>query len=582
MAFPAGTPTVTLVGTIPSAVAGTPFKGKLICKPSAYLVDAGRNAVYPGGGSVSFDDAGSFSVVLLPCDAAGVEPTGWRWYLDLQPSGGTRVVFYANITGTGTVHFDDLVPVPAPNGGPGNGGSAVTSVNGKTGVVVLSATDVGADATGTASSAVAAHTAATDPHGDRATAASALAAHEADTTAVHGISDTSALETSIGAAAKVTAHAGATDPHGDRSYADNKFATQAALGTVDGFVNNALTRVSAIEGGTAWLAGLQVAGNAIVSGGDLTVSDFAKGYRFRRGGSALDFEATGADMILSNWSGTGFNGTQHSYMRFASNALASQLAGLVEFVDGLYGTARHTLDGTANKVGFHGATPVTRQTITGSRGDGSAYTNLLTALATLGLVTDSSTAGPAGPGWADRPVDQNLLAWTYDPNMAGHVTAQSNAGVAGRVTLVRIILRETITWSNIWIGLAGVDAAAVLSNCYLGVYDSSGTLRGVTADISTSLMSGATAKALPLTAPFSAAAGTYFIAMLLNGTWATNSLTFKSSGAGISVNAGLTAPNLRYSNLLTGQTSLPGSLTLSSQSTSIISTGWASQWYGVS
>ncbi|MFJ9645023.1 collagen-like protein [Streptomyces sp. NPDC101206] len=200
--------------------------------------------------------------------------------------------------------------------------------------------------------------------------------------------------------------------------------------------------------------------------------------------------------------------------------------------------------------------------------------------------------GPAGPQGAqgpagqaaqeDRPSEQNLLAWTYDPSMAGHVTAQSVGGVAGRITLVRIVIRSQITWSNIWIGLAGIDAGATLSNCYLGVYDTTGTLRGITADISSSLMTGATAKALPLVTPFQAAPGFYFIAMLLNGTWATNSLTFKSSGAGISVNAGLTAPNLRYSNLLTGQTSLPSTITLANQSTSIINTGWASQWYGVS
>ncbi|MBT2468288.1 hypothetical protein J7E97_10460 [Streptomyces sp. ISL-66] len=166
--------------------------------------------------------------------------------------------------------------------------------------------------------------------------------------------------------------------------------------------------------------------------------------------------------------------------------------------------------------------------------------------------------------------------------MAGHVTAQSNGGVAGRITLVRIILREDITWSNVWIGLAGLVAAAVLSNCYLGVYSAAGTLLGTTTDISASLMTGATAKALPLVTPFAAAAGTYFIAILLNGTWAPNSLTFKASGAGVSVNAGLTAPNLRYSNTLTSQTSLPSSLTLSGQLTSFINTGWASQWYGVS
>ncbi|MFD5419496.1 hypothetical protein ACFWJT_15905 [Streptomyces sp. NPDC127069] len=182
----------------------------------------------------------------------------------------------------------------------------------------------------------------------------------------------------------------------------------------------------------------------------------------------------------------------------------------------------------------------------------------------------------------DLPSEQGLLAWTFDPSMAGHVTAQSNAGVAGRITLVRIMIRRTITWSSIWIGLAGVDAGASLANCYLGVYDSSGTLKGATADISASLMSGASPKALALAAPFVATPGAYFIAMLLNGSWTTNSLTFKASGAGISVNANLAAPNLRYSSVLTGQTSLPASLALANQSQSIITTGWASQWYGVS
>lgn len=122
MAFPVGTPTVTLVGTIPSAVAGTAYRGKIVCKPSAYLVDAGRNAVYPGGGSATFASDGTFSVVLLPCDASGVQPEGWRWFLDLQPTGGTRVQFYANITGTGTVQYSDITPVPAPGGGSGGGG----------------------------------------------------------------------------------------------------------------------------------------------------------------------------------------------------------------------------------------------------------------------------------------------------------------------------------------------------------------------------------------------------------------------------------------------------------------------------
>ncbi|MFL4947496.1 hypothetical protein ACJ6WE_09000 [Streptomyces sp. MMS24-I31] len=185
---------------------------------------------------------------------------------------------------------------------------------------------------------------------------------------------------------------------------------------------------------------------------------------------------------------------------------------------------------------------------------------------------------------SDLPSEQGLLAWTYDPNQAGHVTAQSNAGVAGRITLTRIILRKAITWSNIWVGLAGVDTGATLANNYLGVYDNAGNLKGATADLSSQLIVAGNAKALPfaLTAPFTAPPGIYFIAMLLNGTWTTNSFTFKCSGAGSSTNAGLSAPNLRYSSVLTGQTSLPSTISLASQATTIITTGWASQWYGVS
>ncbi|MFG2617824.1 collagen-like protein [Streptomyces sp. NPDC048507] len=202
-------------------------------------------------------------------------------------------------------------------------------------------------------------------------------------------------------------------------------------------------------------------------------------------------------------------------------------------------------------------------------------------------VVKTSGSGPSASGIDlaqayPLPSDQGLLAWTGDPNDAGHVTAQSNAGVAGRITLVKMQIRKSITWSRIWFGLAGVDTGATLANCYLGVYDSTGTLKGVTADISSNLMSGATGKSVDLVTPFTASPGEHFVALLLNGTWGTNVLTFKATGAGITVNCGLSAPRLRYSNLLTGQTSLPATLDLTQQSTSIINTGWASQWYGVS
>lgn len=121
MPFPTGTPTVTLTGTLPSAVGGGPYTGTIVLTPSTELIDAERHAIYPGGGTVALDENGSFSVQLIPNDAAGIEPTGWRWRIDLQPAGGGRVIFWTDIHGPNgaTVHLDELLPVPAPDGTPG-------------------------------------------------------------------------------------------------------------------------------------------------------------------------------------------------------------------------------------------------------------------------------------------------------------------------------------------------------------------------------------------------------------------------------------------------------------------------------
>ncbi len=82
-------------------------------------------------------------------------------------------------------------------GGSGGGGGAVDSVNGQLGHVVLDAADVGADAAGTATSAVAAHTGAADPHPQYLTGAEGDAAYDA----------------SGAATSAVAAHVAASDPH---------------------------------------------------------------------------------------------------------------------------------------------------------------------------------------------------------------------------------------------------------------------------------------------------------------------------------------------------------------------------------
>ncbi len=50
-----------------------------------------------------------------------------------------------------------------------------------------------------------------------------------------------------------------------------------------------------------------------------------------------------------------------------------------------------TVGGSGKQVGFYGATPASKPTVSGSKGGNAALASLLTALANLGLITDSTT-----------------------------------------------------------------------------------------------------------------------------------------------------------------------------------------------
>jgi hypothetical protein len=189
----------------------------------------------------------------------------------------------------------------------------------------------------------------------------------------------------------------------------------------------------------------------------------------------------------------------------------------------------------------------------------------------------------ASPMWV--PADNNLIWATVNPLQAGNTDTLlvANAGV---VTLQRVLLRTAATLTNILFGVSGVDnTSPAFSNCYLGLYDSNGTRRAVTADLS-SVINVALLHTVAFTAPYAAPAGEYFIGLVLNGTWtggtASTTWNLKATGGGVTANSGLAAPHLYMSNMLTGQTTLPSSITLANQSTSLITGGWGSQWYGLS
>lgn len=181
--------------------------------------------------------------------------------------------------------------------------------------------------------------------------------------------------------------------------------------------------------------------------------------------------------------------------------------------------------------------------------------------------------------WTDS--DNNLVWANYQPELAGTSTNPIIATAPGKLTLHRAMIRTARTITNVLFGLSAVDVTGPISNSFIGLYDSTGTLRASTADISATLMSSATVKTVPFTSPYAAPAGEYFLALLLNGTWST-SLQFKSCGGGVTSNAGLAAPHLVLSSMSSGLTSLPSAITLSSQATALITGGWGSQWYGLS
>ena len=119
--------------------------------------------------------------------------------------------------------------------------------------------------------------------------------------------------------------------------------------------------------------------------------------------TATNANATGNGLIARG-GGTGTTAGSFGVVGDANARFAVLGSGRLEFGDGtaaadtnLYRSAANVLKtddalSIAGNVGFYGTTPAAKPTVTGSRTDGTALTSLLTALATLGLITDSTTA----------------------------------------------------------------------------------------------------------------------------------------------------------------------------------------------
>ncbi|MFJ3173803.1 hypothetical protein ACIPJK_23890, partial [Streptomyces roseus] len=198
--------------------------------------------------------AGVWSASLLPTDEAGIEPATGRYYRLVESVNGVPVrrrVFEVP-SGSGDLDIEDLVI--ADPGLPGYTRGAAGPAGPAGPQPALGAAGAGPtialksdDPTTTNSRTPTAHAASHASGGTDPVTPAAIGA-----------------ETPAGAATKVSTHAAASDPHGDRAWASSSFYPLASGNSLDVYVNDVLTRVAAIEGGTAFLAGLNSTSTARV------------------------------------------------------------------------------------------------------------------------------------------------------------------------------------------------------------------------------------------------------------------------------------------------------------------------------
>jgi hypothetical protein len=231
------------------------------------------------------DASGSFSVDLYRTDDASWTPTGWVWTVLEDMTGATGVTYAIELTSS-AADLADLSPVVVTD--PVTSyvsqtafdahADATTSVHG------IADTSALETATGSQSKADAAQAAA------ETTAAGELTTHEAATTSVHGITDTAALvvttDSRLSDARTPTAHAASHAATGDDPLASETVATVVTETTTARTIG--LTDAgTVIECTNASLTSVTIPNEATVAFPDETILSVyaagAAGVRFGRG-----------------------------------------------------------------------------------------------------------------------------------------------------------------------------------------------------------------------------------------------------------------------------------------------------------
>lgn len=181
--------------------------------------------------------------------------------------------------------------------------------------------------------------------------------------------------------------------------------------------------------------------------------------------------------------------------------------------------------------------------------------------------------GVSVPGNQYGPDDFGLIAWNYDPVLYQAGTLLTN----GTIYLARVKVRYATTITNLIVGVTAAAVTPVGGQSFLGLYDSAGNRVAQTADAGTALTTTGLVS-VALTAPYAAAAGDYWVAVVANAATAPT-LARVATGVNFGIlTLGTAAASRRFATNGTGATSLPSTITPSANST----TGAISLWVAAS
>lgn len=166
-----------------------------------------------------------------------------------------------------------------------------------------------------------------------------------------------------------------------------------------------------------------------------------------------------------------------------------------------------------------------------------------------------------------------FLAQPYDPAMATAGTVLTS----GTIYMIRLDLASAATISTGTLCVINAGVTLTAGQNLVGLYDAAGTRVAVSADQSAAWTS-AGEKNVTFTAPYAAAAGTYYLAVLSVGTTPIGLLRTVSSASVVDViNHGLTTATARWTTGPTAQTTLPASVTMASRTMAM-----TAYWGGIS